>query len=215
MTLTTALENRDPRSGGHVHRVASYGARLADKLGMLPDERETIVKGAMLHDLGMIGVPDHLLTKADLTDDERLRVAEHARMGASILEPMKTFRTFIPIVRWHHERLDGTGYPDALRGNSIPLEAQIVGIANRFDEIHHETAVPEHDALAMLRAEAEAGWYDKEIVAAFAAALDEDAGTGVAPKHLRAKSAARANVLCVDDNKLNRDLVIATLADQG
>jgi putative two-component system response regulator len=215
MTLTTALENKDPRSGGHVHRVASYSARLADRLGMLPDERETIVKGAMLHDLGMIGVPDHLLSKLDLNDEERLRVAEHARMGASILEPMKTFRSFIPIVRWHHERLDGSGYPDAIRGDAIPLEAQVVGIANRFDEIHHETAVPEHDALAILRAEAEKGWFDREIVTAFAAALDEDSRMAVTSKHLRAKMAARANVLCVDDNRLNRDLVIATLADEG
>src|SRR5947207_1142041 len=83
MTLTTALENKDPRSGGHVHRVASYAARLAEKLGMSGDERETIIKGALLHDVGMIGVPDHLLTKRRLSDDESARVAGHARMGAS------------------------------------------------------------------------------------------------------------------------------------
>src|SRR5437764_11322965 len=127
MTLTTALENKDPRSGGHVHRVASYAARLADKLGMLPDERETIVKGAMLHDLGMIGVPDHLLSKTDLNAEEEQIVAQHTLMGASILEPMRTFRSFLPIVRWHHERFDGKGYPDGIAGDSIPLEAQVVG----------------------------------------------------------------------------------------
>src|SRR6266404_2558309 len=88
MTLTTALENKDPRSGGHVHRVASYAARLAEKLGLSSEERETIVKGAMLHDLGMIGIPDALLTRSGLlTDDERARIADHTRMGASIVEP--------------------------------------------------------------------------------------------------------------------------------
>src|SRR5205085_5750876 len=73
MTLTTALENKDPRSGGHVQRVAAYAARLARKHGMSRDEAETIVKGAMLHDLGMIGIPDVLLTKSVLTDEDRAR----------------------------------------------------------------------------------------------------------------------------------------------
>ncbi|MCU1348349.1 MAG: Response regulator receiver modulated metal dependent phosphohydrolase [Acidobacteria bacterium] len=215
MTLTTALENKDPSSGGHVHRVASYAARLAERLGMSPDERETIVKGAMLHDVGMIGVPDHLLTQEDLNDEERERVAQHARMGASILEPMKTFRTFVPIVRWHHERLDGSGFPDGLRGDEIPLEAQIVGIANRFDEILHKEKLPEPEALAKLHAEAEQGGFDPVLVQAFGAALAEETPKPSIARHLRARQAARAHVLCVDDNKLNRELVLATLQDEG
>ncbi|HWS70861.1 MAG TPA: response regulator, partial [Thermoanaerobaculia bacterium] len=215
MTLTTALENKDPSSGGHVHRVASYAARLAERLGMSPDERETIVKGAMLHDVGMIGVPDHLLTKDDLTDEERERVAQHAKMGASILEPMKTFRTFVPIVRWHHERLDGSGFPDALRGDAIPLEAQVVGIANRFDEIHHKESLSEAEALAKLQAEAGGGSFDPQLVTAFGEALADDDSKAPLPRHLLASQAPRAHVLCVDDNKLNRELVLATLQDEG
>ncbi len=216
MTLTTALENKDPRSGGHVHRVASYAARLAEKLGLSADERETIVKGAMLHDLGMIGIPDALLTRSGLlTDDERARIADHTRMGASILEPMKTFRQFVPIVRWHHERFDGRGYPDGLRGEAIPLEAQVVGIANRFDEIHHEQQIPEEDALALLANEAEHGAFEPEVVKLFAAALAEEAPQAVAHLHLRPKPAPAARVLCIDDNKLNRDLLTATLSDAG
>jgi putative two-component system response regulator len=218
MTLTTALENKDPSSGGHVHRVASYAARLADRLGMTPDEREIVVKGAMLHDLGMIGVPDHLLTKTDLTDDERLRVAQHAKMGASILEPMKTFRPFVPIVRWHHERIDGSGFPDALRGDAIPLEAQVVGIANRFDEILHGEALPETEALAKLRQEAAGGGFDPGLVDAFRASLADEESTAPKPeppRHLSAHQSPRAHVLCVDDNKLNRELVLATLQDEG
>src|SRR5256885_13021921 len=157
MTLTSALENKDPRTGGHVHRVASYAAKLADKLGMSPDERETIIKGAMLHDLGKIGGPDHLLGKRELDSGEQQVVNQHTIMGASILEPMRTFRSFLPIVRWHHERYDGKGYPDGIRGESIPLEAQVVGIANRFDTIHHEHGQTEHEALSQLKDEAAGG----------------------------------------------------------
>jgi putative two-component system response regulator len=215
MTLTTALENKDPSSGGHVHRVASYAARLAERLGMSADERETIVKGAMLHDVGMIGVPDHLLTKTDLTEEEQARVSQHAKMGASILEPMKTFRTFVPIVRWHHERLDGSGFPDHLNGEAIPLEAQIVGIANRFDEIHHKESLSEAEALAKLNAEAAGGWFDAQLVSAFGEALADETAKGSGSRHLRASQAPRAHVLCVDDNKLNRELVLATLQDEG
>jgi putative two-component system response regulator len=216
MTLTTALENKDPRSGGHVHRVASYAARLAEKLGMSAEERETIVKGAMLHDLGMIGVADTLLTKtAPLTDDERRQVAEHTRMGASILEPMKTFRSFVPIVRWHHERYDGRGYPDQLTRDAIPLEAQVVGIANRFDEIHHEAQISEEEALAQLDGEACEGAFDRELVKNFRAALSEERPQAVASMHIRPKTATPARVLCVDDNRLNRDLLTATLGDAG
>jgi putative two-component system response regulator len=215
MTLTNALGNKDPRSGGHVQRVAAYAARLCDKLGMSPDERETIVKGASLHDVGMIGVPDALLAKRLLTDEERARVAEHTRIGASILEPMKTFRPFVPIVRWHHERVDGRGYPDGLTGEAIPLEAQIVGIANRYDEIRHDDDLLQAEALARLRTEAREGAFDVELTSFFAAALDEATPAPVTSRHMRPKAAPPAHVLCVDDNPVNRDLVAVSLADAG
>src|SRR6185503_6247790 len=155
MALTSALESKDPRTIGHVQRVAQYAEQLCAKLGMSAEEKETVIKGAMLHDVGMIGVPDQLLAATTLTDEERAQVAEHTRMGASILEPMTTFSQFVPIVRSHHEHLDGSGYPDGLKGDQIPLEAQIVGIANRLDEIQQESGLTEQEALARLAAEAE------------------------------------------------------------
>jgi putative two-component system response regulator len=215
LTLTNALANKDPRSGGHVQRVAGYASRLCDKLGMSREEREIIVKGAMLHDIGMIGVPEALLAKRILTDHERDVVAAHTRIGASILEPMKTFRPFLPIVRWHHERKDGRGYPDGLAGDAIPLEAQIVSIANRYDEIHHDDDVPEAEAMDHLRAEAEDGAFDAELTALFAAAIDEETPAPIASRHIRPKLAPAARVLCVDDNAVNRDLVAASVADAG
>jgi putative two-component system response regulator len=215
VTLTNALSNKDPRSGGHVQRVADYASRLCDKLGMSREEKEIIVKGAMLHDVGMIGVPDALVAKTLLTDAERAVVAEHTRIGASILDPMKTFRPFVPIVRWHHERIDGRGYPDGLAGDAIPLEAQIVGIANRYDEIRHDDDLPATEALAHLRAEARDGAFDAELMSFFAAALDEETPAPATSRHMRPKIAPPARVLCVDDNAVNRDLVAASLADAG
>ena len=215
VTLTTAIENKDARTGGHLHRVASYASRLCSKLGMSPNERETIIKGAMLHDLGMIGVPEELISKTDYTDEERAIVNDHTRMGASILEPMRTFRSFVPIVRWHHERLDGTGFPDGLKGDQIPLEAQIVGIANRFDDIHHEEGLTEDEALERLAGEAAGGGYDVDLVRLFSESLREDNPSPVATRHITTKPEVRPRVLCVDDSKLNRDLIIATLGEAG
>jgi putative two-component system response regulator len=215
VTLTNALSNKDPHSGGHVQRVAGYAARLCDKLGMSREEREIIVKGAMLHDVGMIGVPDALVAKTLLTDAEKAVVAEHTRIGASILDPMKTFRPFVPIVRWHHERIDGRGYPDGLASDAIPLEAQVVGIANRYDEIRHDDDLPAPEALARLRAEARDGAFDGELMSFFAAALDEETPAPATSRHMRPKLAPPARVLCVDDNAVNRDLVAASLADAG
>jgi putative two-component system response regulator len=212
MTLTSALESKDARTMGHVHRVAAYSSRLCTKIGLSPAEREIVVKGAMLHDLGMIGVPDHLLTTLPANDEERGRVADHTRMGASILEPLITFAQFVPIVRWHHERFDGTGYPDRLKGDQIPLEAQIVAIANRFDEIHHESALSESEAAGRLLEEARAGGFDPDLASAFAAALDDDAPAPANARHMRPQSHRRTRLLCVDDNAMNRELVTATLS---
>ena len=213
MTLTSALESKDAHTVGHVHRVAAYAAHLCDKLGMTAGEKEIVIKGAMLHDVGMIGVPDHLLSARALDDEDRGRVADHTRMGASIVEPMMTFRPFVPIVRWHHERFDGRGYPDGLKGAEIPLEAQIVGIANRFDEIHHERPITEAEAMQQLISESEGGAFDLELVRLFASALDEEAPTAVTSKHMRPRLAPKPRVLCVDDNRTNREMVVATLGE--
>ncbi len=212
MTLTSALESKDARTMGHVNRTAAYASHLCDKLGMSVDERETIIKGAMLHDVGMIGVPDHLLTTMPETDEDRGRVADHTRMGASILDPMMTFRQFVPIVRWHHERFDGQGYPDGLRGDQIPLEAQIVGIANRFDEIHHESGLTEDEAMRQLVEEAQDGAFAVDLVRFFASSLVEDVPKAATTLHMRPRPVPKARLLCVDDNAMNREIVSAALA---
>ncbi|HEX7708747.1 MAG TPA: HD domain-containing phosphohydrolase [Thermoanaerobaculia bacterium] len=213
MALNTALESKDPRTTGHVQRVASYSARLCDKLGLSPEEKEVVTRGALLHDLGMIGVPDHLLTASPANDEERGRIADHTRMGASILEPMKTFRQFVPIVRWHHERWDGSGFPDGLAGDQIPLEAQIVGIANRFEEIHHETMQTENEALTRIMEEAARGAFNPELARLFAASFEEEKPRPVTARHIRTREEPRTRILCVDESAMNRELVTAALSE--
>jgi putative two-component system response regulator len=118
----------------------------------------------------------------------------------------------VPIVRWHHERFDGSGYPDGLKGDAIPLEAQIVGIANRFDEIHHESGLSEPEAMQQLAAEAQAGAFDPELVRFFTTSLDEELPAAATSKHMRPRPQPKARLLCVDDNAMNRELVTATLS---
>lgn len=214
MALTSALESKDAHTMGHVHRVTAYAARLCDRLGLPAEERELVMKGSMLHDLGMIGVPDHLLSCRPRTDEERMRVLDHTRMGASILEPMVSFRPFVPIVRWHHERWDGKGYPDGLKGDEIPLEAQIVAIANRYDEIAHEDGVEQADALTQLVEEGDLGAFNPQLVRVFTTSFGEDLQP-IFMKHLQPAPRPVARVLCVDDNALNRELVANAVAEAG
>lgn len=212
VTLMSALENKDPRSGGHVHRVASYAGQICERLGMSAADRETVVKGALLHDLGMVGVAE--------ADPQRAGHDEldpsHTVVGASILAPMRTFQRFLPIVRSHHERLDGSGYPDGLRGEQIPLEAQIVGVANRYDEIRHTGTLPARAvALAQLREEAASGLWDIELVEALNEALDEEPPRAIGrPRRLRPHESSPL-ILVVDDNTTNRELIGASLHQEG
>lgn len=217
VTLTSALENKDPRSGGHIHRVASYSAQMCERLGMNADDRETVIKGSLLHDVGVIGVPDAVLMKTEpLTEEEKRIWGEHTRMGASILSPMTTFAPFVSMVRSHHERWDGKGYPDGLAGDAIPLEAQIVAVANRYDEIRQEVPTASMlGALERLRAEGEGGAFDMDLVDALDLSLRN------APLHPPARPRAlkrvskRPRVLCVDESQLNRDLITVALQDVG
>lgn len=217
VTLTSALENKDPRTGGHIHRVASYAAQICERLGMGSEDRETIIKGALLHDVGMIGVPDAIVAKHEsLTPEEREAWKEHARMGASILSPMKTFAPFVGMVRWHHERIDGQGYPDGLAGDAIPLEAQIVAVANRFDEIRHEDpTLTMSQALENLEKEGTGGAFAGDIVEALSLAMrDEPLRVPARPRSLK-RFSSRPRILTVDDSQLNRDLVSSSLTEVG
>jgi putative two-component system response regulator len=133
--LVQALEEKDAYTRGHSARVAHYALGVARQLKLDPEVIDTIALGAELHDVGKIGVREAVLSKAGkLTDDEYRHIMEHTVIGARILGPlMRDAPGALAIVRSHHERLDGRGFPDGLKGNGIPFEARIVTVADSFD----------------------------------------------------------------------------------
>jgi putative two-component system response regulator len=132
--LANAIEARDSYLHGHCERLASLAVRLAELLDLRPDEVETIRLGAILHDIGKIGIPDRVLLKPSALDVEERRIIEtHPEIGDKLLEPLDLLAGARPIVRHHHERWDGAGYPDRLAGTSIPLGARIVAVADSVE----------------------------------------------------------------------------------
>src|SRR2546427_4966407 len=132
--LVHFLEEKDPYTSGHSVRVADYSARIGRQMGLSPAVMDAVALGAELHDIGKIGVSEAVLHKAGkLTDAEYRHIMEHPVIGARILAPlMRDVPTALAIVRSHHERLDGKGFPDGLKGDQIPVEVRVVGVAESF-----------------------------------------------------------------------------------
>jgi hypothetical protein len=133
-TLNAAVESRDPYTAGHSQRVRRIAVAVGHQL-QLPEERLAgLETAAFFHDIGKIGIPDSILTKKDrLTREEQKVMEEHVTRGADIIARFPPFRPAVPAIRHHHERWDGLGYPDRLRGDEIPLEAAIVGFADAWE----------------------------------------------------------------------------------
>lgn len=137
--LANAVEAKDAPTERHCERLALLAARLGARLGLAAADLDAVTYGALLHDVGKIGVPDHVLGKpGPLSDAEWDLVRRHPEIGERICTPLQSFAAFGPIIRRHHERWDGTGYPDRLRGEAIPLGARIVGIVDAFDAMTHD-----------------------------------------------------------------------------
>ena len=133
-SLRYAVEAKDPYTRGHSDRVSEYAVLIGRKMGLPEDEIKTLQIGGLFHDIGKIGVPDSILQKeAKLTDDEYSQIKNHPSIGAHILGEAEAFKDIIPIVKHHHERFDGRGYPSRLSGEKIPLLARITAVADTFD----------------------------------------------------------------------------------
>jgi len=134
LSLALTIEARDQYTKGHCERLAQYATALGADLALSGDEREALFRGGYLHDIGKIGIPDHVLLKpSSLTREEFALMKEHTIIGDRLCGTLQSLRLVRPIVRHHHERLDGSGYPDGLSGDDIPLLAQIVGIVDAYD----------------------------------------------------------------------------------
>lgn len=132
--LRKTVEVKDVYTRGHSDRVSEYSLLIGEKLNLPPEQMKTLKIGALFHDIGKIGIPDAILLKTDkLTDDEYSEIKNHPAIGAHILSNASIFADIIPIVKHHHERYDGKGYPARLAGEDIPYLARIVAVADTFD----------------------------------------------------------------------------------
>ncbi|WP_245959414.1 HD-GYP domain-containing protein [Neobacillus piezotolerans] len=137
--LVTATEEKDSYTAGHTFRVTLYALKLAEEMGLRPEELRIILQGSLLHDVGKIGIPDHILNKpGKLTQEERMLIEEHPITGFNMCKGLGFLKEELSIIRSHHEKWDGTGYPDRLFGENIPLYARIVAVADVYDALTSE-----------------------------------------------------------------------------
>jgi putative two-component system response regulator len=170
--LGQIVEARDPYTEGHCERLADYAMALGAQLGLGTADLETLKRGAVLHDIGKIAVPDGvLLKKGRLSAEEYTLMRSHPVIGDNLCRTVRSLDRVRPIVRWHHERSDGRGYPDGLVGEEIPLLAHIVAVVDVFDALTtnrpYREAIATETAYNIMLADAEAGWCPRKLVAAF------------------------------------------------
>ncbi|KAA0252304.1 MAG: response regulator [Acidobacteria bacterium] len=173
LSLATALEAKDPYTRGHSERVGLLAARMARELGYDDEFCERMRVGGLLHDLGKIGVPERLLNKSGgLTEAELRTVLTHPDRGTAICEPLRAVQSLLPLIRYHHERFDGRGYPEGLRGEAIPFGARLLSVADAYDALTSDRSyrlrLPPDEALAVLEKERDEGRWDPQIVAVLA-----------------------------------------------
>jgi putative nucleotidyltransferase with HDIG domain len=169
--LANALEAKDVYTRGHSERVGASSRRLALALGLPPSEAEIVARAGLLHDIGKIGIPETVLRKTGpLSADEWVLMRRHPVIGAQIVAPFEFFTAGAVIIRHHHERADGSGYPDGLAGDAIPVGARIVAVADVYDALTsdrpYRPALSVDEALAHLMTQAGRG-LDEEIVGTF------------------------------------------------
>lgn len=177
LSLAAMIDAKSPYTRAHSERVSAYARAFGQRLGVSARELKIVTTGGRLHDLGKIGVPDSIINKPGrLDDDEWQAVRRHPEVGAEMLQPIAMMRPYVPVVRWHHENHDGSGYPDALAGDAIPLAVRIVKIADYYDAITSDRPYREpmslREACATLESEAGRG-FPAELVAAFVGMLHD------------------------------------------
>jgi putative two-component system response regulator len=214
MSLAMTVEARDPCTQGHCERLARWAVGLGRRLGLNEAQLAALERGGVLHDIGKVAVPDSILLKpGPLTAAEMAQMQQHTLIGDRLCSELRLLQSVRPIVRSHHERLDGSGYPDGLRGPQVPLLAQIISVVDVFDALTtarpYKPAFQPDVAVRELYAEARRGWRDERLVAEFAAFYTETlptravahgahaaAGTGESPNGGLLPAGAEALSLC-------------------
>ncbi|HEY9646607.1 MAG TPA: two-component system response regulator [Chroococcidiopsis sp.] len=171
-SIARTIERRDPNTGDHCERLVVLGKAFGEYLNLSRNEVRDLMWGGYLHDIGKIGIPDHVLLKLDkLTPEEWMIMRQHVLIGEQICQPLRKMQGVIPIIRHHHERWDGSGYPDGLVGNEIPFLAQVFQIIDIYDALTNErpykVAFSQDESLQMIRDETNRGWRNPELVETF------------------------------------------------
>lgn len=177
-SLAQSIEARDPYTHGHCERLANMSSRLGEKLGLPEDQIRALRRAGIVHDIGKVAVPDAILLKPSSLSEAEMRVIrEHPVVGERICAPLRTFRLVLPIIRHHHERHDGSGYPDGLRNSQIPVTAAVLQLADVYDALTtnrpYRKASSSIIALEIMEEEAKRGWWNRELLDAFRAMLKE------------------------------------------
>jgi len=172
MTLAVMIEARDGYTEGHCHRMANYASALGRHLGLPEDDLQALHRGGFLHDIGMLTIPDGVLRKPGALEPEEFELMKsHTIVGDSLCANLRSLQSVRPIVRHHHERLDGSGYPDHLSGENVPLLAQILGIVDVYDAVTtqrpYQRAHSIEQAVNVLGQQVDKGWRRRDLVAAF------------------------------------------------
>lgn len=177
--LAQAVEARDSYTAEHCQRLATYSVALGVALGLSRPELVALYRGGFLHDIGKVSIPDSILHGSKrLSEDEWVIMKQHTTRGEEICRPMRSLAPVLPIIRSHHEKWDGSGYPDGLAGENIPLLARILQIVDIFDalitERTYKRAFSVEEATAVLEEEVTRGWRDPELVSLFISLLSRN-----------------------------------------
>jgi putative two-component system response regulator len=171
-SLALSIEAKDPYTERHCDRLSKYSVARGERLGLSQELRVALRRGGLVHDIGKVPVPESILLKpGPLTPEERKIMEQHTVIGEKICAPLRSFRHVLPIIRSDHEKQEGSGYPDGLKGEQVPLTARMPQVTDIYDALTtdrpYRKALSSEKALANIREEVKHGWWDGSIVDEF------------------------------------------------
>ena len=178
-SIARTVEARDPDTSDHCERLARVSVRLGRCMGLDENDLTALRRGGYLHDLGKVGIPDSVLLKpGPLTEDEWIIMKRHVEIGVQICAPLRSLRPVLPLIRHHHERFDGSGYPDGLAGEEVPLLARIFQVVDVYDALTNDRcyrkALSRDKALEIMADETGRGYWDSEIFQRFVELIESE-----------------------------------------
>lgn len=177
-SLALSIEAKDPYTEGHCARLSHYSVALAERIGLTEEQCVALRRAGIVHDIGKVAVPEQILLKpGPLSPEEQKIMEQHPVAGERICAPLKSFRLVLPIIRHHHEKFDGSGYPDGLRGEQIPLTARVLQLVDVYDALTTERpyrhALAMSEALVVMEEEVNRGWWDPSLFPDFQGLLTQ------------------------------------------